>query len=401
VYGSNISNSSGVTVGCHGLDNDSWTEQTLTWNTAPASLATVLGSSLVSNQGQYYEFDVTSYVRSQLNGDKVVSLVLKDVNNADKILQFNSKENPQNRPQLIIITDSVGGSTGVTTFNTLADASVRDGSYSSKNYGSDGTLLIKGSPNAGFTRHTYLRFGLTGLTTVGTAKVRIYGSNTSGSKPVTVTGYGVDNDSWSENSINWNTAPPAQGTAQGEVVVTNQKQYYEIDVTGYVKSQLSGDKVVSLLLKDGGNADNILEFNSKENGQYPPQLVVTDGSQTLTTYSQNTAPAEAYQDTTSRSAAYSMEEAEISKHDFEKPRVYPNPLHSKFNLEFPASYLGNYNVQILDGNGRLYLSENVRIRPGGFNLVLNISQLKLKQGIYFLKVSNDKGTKDSFKLFVY
>ena len=56
----------------------------------------------VNNVAKYYEVDVTGFVNSQLGGDKVASFYIKDAGNKFKSLQFNSKENPQNKPQLVI-----------------------------------------------------------------------------------------------------------------------------------------------------------------------------------------------------------------------------------------------------------------------------------------------------------
>ncbi|MEO6219720.1 MAG: DNRLRE domain-containing protein, partial [Ginsengibacter sp.] len=92
----------------------------------------------------------------------------------------------------------------------LADASVRNGTYADKNYGSDTALLVKTSPNVGFTRVTYLKFSLSSVSKVSSAKLRVYGRNTTNSTGVTLSCYGADTDSWMENTLTWNNAPATQ-----------------------------------------------------------------------------------------------------------------------------------------------------------------------------------------------
>jgi chondroitin AC lyase len=83
------------------VTNDSWTEGTITWNTKPAS------SSILDNQpGQeigYVEWDVTSFVNSELSGDGIVSLKISSaISGGSPYTAFFSKENGDvaNRPLL-------------------------------------------------------------------------------------------------------------------------------------------------------------------------------------------------------------------------------------------------------------------------------------------------------------
>ena len=93
----------------------------------------------------------------------------------------------------------------------------------------------------------------------------------------------MSNDTWTENSITWNNAPLASGAALSTVSVSGQLQYYELDVTGFVQTQLAGDKVVSFLLKDAANKSLNLGFNSKEHTANPPQLIIQTVAPVLAT----------------------------------------------------------------------------------------------------------------------
>ena len=104
IYGSNTDNTASINISCYSVDTDSWTESAITFNTAPASSASAIASAGVTNLAKYYEFDVTSYVKDQFGGDKVVSFLIKDAANQNTNIYFNSKENSKNKPQLFVDT---------------------------------------------------------------------------------------------------------------------------------------------------------------------------------------------------------------------------------------------------------------------------------------------------------
>lgn len=79
-----------------------WTENGLKWDNAPGTGATI---SFVNTgaANTYYEWDVTNYIKEQLNGnDKVISLMLKDDGASNLSATFNNKEAASNKPQLVI-----------------------------------------------------------------------------------------------------------------------------------------------------------------------------------------------------------------------------------------------------------------------------------------------------------
>lgn len=374
IYGRNTDNTSSISISVYGVDSDSWTESGITWNNAPAASTSVLSAAGVNDQGAYYDFDVTNYVKTQSAGDKVVSFLIKDAATQNKNIVFNSKENLNNPPRLVIgsntndtavndttppvvkilfndssnsansynnkvnitinssdqggsglaysqyslnragyknydssfIIDSAGsytitakaadgkGNTSVTneiafrvvsqspssskTLSPIADAFVRNGSYGAINYGTDTALVVKGATSSGFARMSYLKFSLDSITTVGSAKLRIYGRNADNTTSTNISAFGVDTDSWTESGITFNNAPTASASALTSAGVTDQPKYYEFDVTDYVKTQAAGDKVVSFAMKDIANQNRNIVFNSKENTNNPPQLVIGTAS---------------------------------------------------------------------------------------------------------------------------
>lgn len=84
----------------------------------------------------------------------------------------------------------------------------------------------------------------------------------------------------------------------------------------------------------------------------------------------------------------------------DKPKISPNPVQKKFNIQFPNNYQGEYNLQIADISGRVYQVGKVNLK-GSINMGIDISKLSLKAGTYFLKlISDSKKSEEVFKLIV-
>jgi hypothetical protein len=95
----------GTGVRAHPVDNDDWSEGTITWNAAPSfDNEDILDNSYVSIPNKVYSWDVTNFVAEQFVGDKIVSLALTpppstpDSHNAS----FRTKENLDWAPYLAV-----------------------------------------------------------------------------------------------------------------------------------------------------------------------------------------------------------------------------------------------------------------------------------------------------------
>jgi hypothetical protein len=88
------SNSIGFQV--HGVEDNSWGEQSITYNNAPA-IGSVMGNSGAVSGGTWVEIDVTSYV----TGEGLRSLAL--TSDSVTLLRLRSREHA-NAPQLIVVT---------------------------------------------------------------------------------------------------------------------------------------------------------------------------------------------------------------------------------------------------------------------------------------------------------
>lgn len=189
-----------------------------------------------------------------------------------------SVSNPQPQAKLPeAVTSSIAAATSSSiTVTSTADATVRNNQYANANYGTDESLLIKGSATTGFTRNSYLKFSLSNVSTIGSATLRIYGKNAENTASITTSVYGVSNDSWTESGITWNNAPAAtSSTPLSSVNITNQAKYYDLDVTNFVKQQAAGDKVASFVLKNPSNQNKKVTLNTRTSTSNRPQLIIS------------------------------------------------------------------------------------------------------------------------------
>lgn len=91
----------------HGILEDSWNEDTITWDTRPA-VGDELASLSVVADGTWMEFDVTGFVAQEAAGDGVASFAL--ISDMANTINYHSSEasNRVNHPELLITTGTNG-----------------------------------------------------------------------------------------------------------------------------------------------------------------------------------------------------------------------------------------------------------------------------------------------------
>jgi hypothetical protein len=94
-----------VAVSAYGVSDTSWSEDSLTWDTKPASGTAALASATVTDDvSRWYEWDLTAYVNQErAAGRTVVSIVLKTATETPNKIIFNSGEAAADRPELVMI----------------------------------------------------------------------------------------------------------------------------------------------------------------------------------------------------------------------------------------------------------------------------------------------------------
>jgi uncharacterized repeat protein (TIGR02543 family) len=260
-----------------------WFETAMNWNNKPASSPTALRSFAVTGTaGKWYEIDLTTYVQQQKGfGATALGLVLKAGASKSTIL-LNSDEAAANRPELIVQTGSGGGGDpdpdpGPTTlFRATMDAYARDGSYASNNFGSALELQVKKHSASGYTRETYLQFDLSTITSVSSAKLRLYGRLTEAETVQTGVYLAESTSSWTEPGVNWNNRPAAGTTAAATATISGiTNKWYEWDLTSLLQAEkLAGRSVVTLVLRNLSQTNATLTFASDEAASNRPELVV-------------------------------------------------------------------------------------------------------------------------------
>jgi hypothetical protein len=280
--------------------NNSWSEQTITYNNAPP-IGTLVNASGAVNANSWAEVEVTAYV----NGNGTFSFAL--TSNSSTLLRLRSREH-SNRPQLIIETS--GGPTSTPTitpsptqtptatssptptatpttgpsptptttpsptntplpgstftFTPEADALVF-ANGPNNNYGTLTNLQVQTSPGA--TR-SYLRFNVQNLNgPVTSATLRLYAMDTSAA------GFHVQrvaDNGWGELTITHNNAP-AVGSLINDSGAFSSGTWVTIDVTAYI----NGEGVKSIVLT--GINSTLLRLRSREHANAPQLVIVTAG----------------------------------------------------------------------------------------------------------------------------
>jgi hypothetical protein len=92
-----------ATLGVYAAEGE-WTENTLTYKNRP-QLGALLNSAVVTNQFQWHEIDITSYVQERLADDGIVNLSLhqrRDADGTGKMIKINSIQH-SDKPSLRIL----------------------------------------------------------------------------------------------------------------------------------------------------------------------------------------------------------------------------------------------------------------------------------------------------------
>lgn len=250
------------------------------------------------------------------------------------------------------------------TLLPVADAFVRSGSYAAINYGSDSSLVVKGSTSSAYVRSSYLKFSLSNVSSVSSAKLRIYGRNTDNNTIVNISSFGVDNDTWTESGITSNNAPAASTAVLSAAGVNDSAAYYEFDVTNYVKMQVAGDKVVSILIKDAANQDKNIVFNSRSNSYNQPQLVIVSAANDTISPAVNIR----FNDTSASSNTYNNQvKITINSSDNGGSGLASTQyslnggIYQTYNASFIIDIAGNYTIKAkaTDGNGNVTLTNEI------------------------------------------
>ncbi|HEX8916837.1 MAG TPA: DNRLRE domain-containing protein [Humisphaera sp.] len=269
-----------VTLQVFPVADTAWTESGLKWSNKPAAGATALGTLKVSGTtGTWYELDVSAYVKQLRSAGKTAAaFVVRAVTAEGQVVQLTSDEASANRPELKVVKAATTPppTTITKTLSPKADATVRDGASAATNFGGAATLDVKRSTIVGNARQSWLRFDLTGITTVTAAKLRLFGKSASATGTTTVQVLSSANTTWGEAAIAYGNRPATGAVLKTFAVAGTTAKWYEVDLTAFLKAErAAGRTAVTVVLAGANTPDPLVTFNSDEAASSRPVLVVS------------------------------------------------------------------------------------------------------------------------------
>ena len=242
---------------------------------------------------------------------------------------------------------------------------VKAGISADSNYVTETLLRVRGdSVNINNQRKTYVKFDLSNRTeNIDRAemKMTVYQVPTSGTRSDIFT---VSNDNWSESTVTWNTAPPRENYLISQnfpLKPTTQPDIeYSWDVTSYVNSEFSGDKIVSFCLVDTLNNGSDVRFGSDRGFVTGPRLAlfrVTDVE----------------------------DEINLHPNEFNVLQNYPNPFNPETKITYNLPSQGQVKITIYDILGNTIQELVNEVQQTGLHQVIWKAS-SVPSGIYFSKI---------------
>jgi N-acetylneuraminic acid mutarotase len=103
--------------------------------------------------------------------------------------------------------------------------------------------------------------------------------------------------------------------------------------------------------------------------------------------------------TTTSPVSASGENTFNPERNLKKPIIYPNPIRKQFKIRFPDTYKGYFSFTIVDQTGKVYNLGKRRVQRGASDIAIDISNLSLRSGVYFLKI-NSETKNEELKLII-
>jgi hypothetical protein len=165
--------------------------------------------------------------------------------------------------------------TPVGTITTDTSAFVLDGGHASSNFGLFPELEVKKS-TVGYNRESYLKFDISTIGTLNSAKLLLFGRLASSENPSINLLVNDASSNWNENTITWNNRPPAQQFIASFTVTGTNAKWYEIDMTNYLKAaKAAGKTTVTFVIRSAQTTTAVCNFNSDDNYSCQPHLAIT------------------------------------------------------------------------------------------------------------------------------
>ena len=271
-------------------------------------------------------------------------------------------------------------------FVATEDTYTQGGVNGNDNHGGDLQLQVKQSYTPDFYRKSYFKFdlgseGISG-TDVSDAKLKLFVTNKNDNAPYTAYQY---TDSWSEDTLTWNNAA-GFGSAITNTTVIAAGQYFEWDITDYVRNQLDGsDDVVSIALYDPNSTGDRIYISSSEGGSNQPLLEIT--------HVDRKGPCSTCKSTNEQPPTPVKIVGEPSPHN--KLQAYPNPVtQGILQITIPdQENEGPVVLSIYDMKAALRYTQEVE--EGEKRFIVYTSEIELEKGMYIIQLQSNQRTYSS------
>lgn len=239
------------------ITRNDWSEDSISWNTAPKVDGAFLGTIPEIVESKWYELDVTSAITE--SGPLSICIV----GNHDVIAMYSSKDGLHS-PEITLELQEDFPEDGETKEMIPSDDATITLSKPYSNFGTSEKLVVD-SKNG--MNNFLLRFDASDIPQgqVKSAKLRLYAQNSA-------TAYGgtfvqTTNTKWDERSVTWSNAPEANGVVLGSIPEAEAGTWYEIDATNAVM----GGSPVSFRVSSPHSSTAM--YASRESA-FKPRLVV-------------------------------------------------------------------------------------------------------------------------------
>lgn len=163
--------------------------------------------------------------------------------------------------------------TGVTR-TAIADTYAADGESVNRSLAANNPMVVR-TGSSGANRITYLKFDISNLSAVNTAKLQLFARLGSAGSAVNVGLYAVSNTSWTESGLTWNTKPAKGALLTTKSISSTSYTATTFDISAYVKQQRSaGAKFISLALVAQVASAIPVQILPRENSTNKPALVI-------------------------------------------------------------------------------------------------------------------------------
>lgn len=249
-----------------------------------------------------------------------------------------------------------------TKLTVSEDTYVRGGTNGDTNYdGSSVNRVKNGQGDLNFERRTWLKFDLSGFTSISNATLNFWDVRVIETGTTTISVFESNDDTWTENGITWNTQPAYGASAiatfdcPGDNVLNDIEN---IDITSFVQAQFSGNKIITLVLTVEDVVNGQFRIPTKDNAPIEaPFLNITGES--LSVPDESIEGFTAYPNPVSSATNYRMDMFAPSGIDKiqvfsllgQKIKDIENINSNNYSLDFSDNNQGIYLIEIQDSNG--------------------------------------------------